>query len=93
VATVGSLPSARRGQGKKAAAEKGSKAMVLAVSKRNPDGKSIQISKTELEQIRRLDDFDLTMLLSEIDDFGWQRKGNIGGRALLPMIVKARIKG
>ena len=44
-----------------------------------------QITQTELAIIRQLDDFDLTMLLSEINDHGWQE-----GRKLLQMIWKAR---
>jgi hypothetical protein len=30
-----------------------------------------QISKQQLDQIRRLSDFDLIMLLSEVNDHGW----------------------
>lgn len=34
-------------------------------------GKNIKISAEELEQLRSLSDFDLTMILSEINDHGW----------------------
>lgn len=33
---------------------------------------NLKIQKKYLELIRRLDDFDLTMLLSEINDNGWE---------------------
>jgi len=42
------------------------------------------ITADELAQIRTLDDWDLTMLLSEIHDHGWPM-----ARQLLPMIIKA----
>ena len=34
-------------------------------------GKNIEITKAEIAKIRSLDDFDLTMLLSEINDHNW----------------------
>lgn len=34
-------------------------------------GKNIDATAEELARIRALDDFDLKMLLSEINDFGW----------------------
>jgi hypothetical protein len=58
--------------------------MVLAVSPKNPDGKSIEITKDELALIRTFPDFDLTMFLSELHDFGWPV-----ARRLLPNIKKA----
>lgn len=66
--------------------------MKLYMSARNPDGQNIEITKEELAKIRRLSDFDLTMLLSQLEDFGWQRSipqdptGHLGARALLPEI-------
>lgn len=35
------------------------------------NGKNIEITKVEIEFIRELGDFDLTMLLSEIHEHGW----------------------
>ena len=58
--------------------------MVLAVAPRNPDGKSIEITKDELAFVRSLPDFHLTMFLSELHDFGWPM-----ARRLLPDIKKA----
>jgi hypothetical protein len=54
------------------------------------DGRNIKITRQELKDIRSLKDFDLTMLLSEIDEFGWVTSDNpeIGGRALLVTIKK-----
>ena len=43
------------------------------------------ITPGELAQIRSLNDFDLTMLLSEIHDHGW-----LMARRLLPMIIEAQ---
>ena len=43
-----------------------------------------KVSKAELEFIRSLCDFDLTMLVSEIHDHGWPQ-----ARKLLPMIKEA----
>jgi hypothetical protein len=34
-------------------------------------GENQLISKAQIEKIRTLDDFDLTMLISEIHDHGW----------------------
>ena len=34
--------------------------------------KNIKVDKTTLDFIRSLDDFDLTMLLSEISNFDWE---------------------
>jgi len=34
-------------------------------------GGNQSVSKEQLEKIRSLDDFDLTMLISEIHDHGW----------------------
>jgi len=48
---------------------------------------NIKIHPDELDQIRNLDDFDLNMLLSEIENLGWEK----GGKALLPLILKAAI--
>ena len=47
------------------------------------DGDNINITKEELKFIRGLKDFDLTMLLSEINDHGW-----LTARKLLPMMSK-----
>ena len=44
---------------------------------------NIQVSKSELNLIRGLKDFDLTMLLSEINDNGWVKAKN-----LMPLIRK-----
>lgn len=43
-----------------------------------------KITREELRQIRSLEDFDLTMLISEIHDHGWPQ-----AKKLLPMIVFA----
>jgi hypothetical protein len=60
----------------------------IVVGKR--DGENIAVTKKELKDIRSLNDFDLTMLLSEIDEFGWVNENpKIGGRALLPLIKQA----
>jgi hypothetical protein len=55
--------------------------------------KNIRISKRELQMIRELDDFDLTMLLSQINDTGWVHPAgpNVGAKGLLPMIWEARL--
>jgi len=45
---------------------------------------NIRATKEELQQIRGLEDFDLTMMLSEIHDNGW-----ITARRTLPMILEA----
>lgn len=42
---------------------------------------NIEITPQEIAHIRQLGDFDLKMLLSELDEFGWD-----DARALLPMI-------
>jgi hypothetical protein len=52
-------------------------------------GDNIKISAEELRQIRELPDFDLTMLLSEVNDFGWDPDNGLGGKHLLPMIMNA----
>ena len=46
-------------------------------------GQNIEITKLELDQIRKLPDFDLTMFLSEIHDHGWPKS-----RRTLQMIVE-----
>lgn len=43
-----------------------------------------KITRDELRQIRLLEDFDLTMLISEIHDHGWPQ-----AKRLLPMIMHA----
>ncbi len=43
-----------------------------------------EINASELEAIRSLPDFDLTMLISEVHDHGWP-----AAQLLLPSIVKA----
>ena len=48
--------------------------------------KNIKVEKVELHFIRQLDDFDLTMFLSEINDHGWGH-----GRKLLHDICAAMI--
>jgi len=58
--------------------------MVLGVSRTSPDGDPIEITKDELSLIRSFEDFDLTMFLSELHDFGWPQ-----ARRLLPDIKKA----
>jgi hypothetical protein len=45
---------------------------------------SIEISPSEIVQIKSLPDFDLTMFLSELHDHGWPM-----ARKLLPMIIAA----
>ena len=35
------------------------------------NGKNIEITKAEIDFIKGLEPFDLTMLLSEINDHGW----------------------
>lgn len=54
-------------------------------------GGNIEITKEELTFIRSLEDFDLTMFLSEVHQFGWEGKGPgaTGGRKLLPLIAAA----
>ena len=47
-----------------------------------------KITKEELDWIRTLEDFDLTMLISEINDHGWAY-----GKTLLPQIIKSIKKG
>lgn len=49
---------------------------------------NIKITHDELKLIRSLSDFDLTMLLSEIEDHGWNQ-----ARALIPMIARATSEG
>lgn len=44
---------------------------------------NIKIERLELDFIRSLKDFDLTMLLSEIHDHGWDQ-----ARELIPLIRK-----
>jgi hypothetical protein len=46
-------------------------------------GDNIHVSKSELKFIRGLKDFDLTMILSEINDHGWIKAKN-----LMPLIRK-----
>lgn len=55
---------------------------------------NIEITGEELSAVRKLNDFDLTMLLSEIHDNGWihPKYPTVGGRALLPKIVEAMRK-
>lgn len=45
---------------------------------------NIKVTKAELDQIRRLPDFDLIMLLSELNDHGW-----VHAQILLKDIIKA----
>lgn len=65
--------------------------MMVVSSKSNLGGESIGITVEELARVRQLGDFDLTMLLSEIHDFGWvhPKYPNVGGKALLLDIWKA----
>lgn len=49
---------------------------------------NIEIDSETLGCIRRLTDFDLTMLISEIHDHGWA-----AGKKLIPMMVTADIRG
>ncbi len=42
------------------------------------------VTPAEVEQIRKLDDFDMTMLVSEINDHGWPV-----ARRTLAMMVEA----
>jgi hypothetical protein len=51
--------------------------MTIVFSSSNPSGENIEITKEELNLIRNLKDFDLTMFLSELNDFGWV--GKTGG--------------
>jgi len=44
---------------------------------------NIKVSRLELDFIRSLKDFDLTMFLSEINDHGWNQ-----ARELIPLIRK-----
>lgn len=48
--------------------------------------KNQNITPQELANIRKLDDFDLTMLLSEIHDHGWPI-----ARETLKLILKAKL--
>lgn len=48
---------------------------------------NIAVTAGELESIRNLTDFDLTMLLSEIHDHSWPMAHN-----LLPLIVASSAK-
>jgi hypothetical protein len=44
---------------------------------------SITVDKKDLDFVRSLKDFDLNMLLSEINDHGWDK-----AKGLLPLIRK-----
>jgi len=44
---------------------------------------NITFAKGDLDFVRNLKDFDLTMLLSEINDHGWDK-----AKVLLPLIRK-----
>jgi|TARA_R110000782_G_scaffold164094_1_gene256086 hypothetical protein len=44
---------------------------------------NITFAKEDLDFVRNLKDFDLTMLLSEINDHGWDK-----AKVLLPLIRK-----
>ena len=57
----------------------------LIISKGNPTGENLKISPLELKRIRALEDFDLVMFLSEIEDLGWKE-----AKALLPLIEEYR---
>lgn len=48
---------------------------------------NIRITEAELAAIRTFNDFDFTMLLSELNDHGWGE-----ARKLIPMIVDAQQK-
>jgi hypothetical protein len=57
---------------------------------------NLKIDKEDLAFIRRLEDFDLIMLLSEIHYNGWENDppyARIGGKHLLPMIREVYAKG
>lgn len=43
----------------------------VTMPKPNLEGDNQPVSKEQLAQIRLLDDFDLIMLISEINDHGW----------------------
>mgnify|MGYP003656556469 CR=1 FL=1 len=43
---------------------------------------NIKITEQEIQMIRSLSDFDLTMLLSEVNDHGWD-----AARVLLPAMT------
>ena len=45
---------------------------------------NIRISKQRLQWVRELDDIDLTMLLSEINDYGWGK-----AKRLIPLIEES----
>jgi hypothetical protein len=49
-------------------------------------GENIDITPEEIETIRALDDFDITMLLSEVNDHGW-----FSTRALLVVMKTAQM--
>jgi len=53
------------------------------------DGANQVVTRKEIEQIRTLKDFDMTMLISEIHEHGWKN----GGKKLLPLIMKATKEG
>jgi hypothetical protein len=46
--------------------------------------KNVTMSNSELESIKKMCDFDLIMLVSEINDHGWEV-----ARRLIPMIQEA----
>lgn len=48
----------------------------------------MEISPDELAEIRKLNDFDLTMLLSEIHDHGWP----VASLLLLTIVAANKIK-
>lgn len=51
--------------------------------------KNLKISSEDLIFIRSLPDFDLIMLLSEINDHGWEN----GGKLLIPTMREADANG
>lgn len=55
--------------------------------RRSIPNKNIEITNDEIAWVRSLDDFDLAMLLSEVNDHGWEH-----GRILLDVMVQARQK-
>jgi hypothetical protein len=50
-------------------------------------GENIEINHAECDEIRKLNDFDLEMLLSEINDHGW-----VVARQTLSAMVEALTK-
>jgi len=47
--------------------------VLIVINRKSKVDENIDIDKDTLDWIRSLSDFDLTMLLSEVSDYGWER--------------------